>query len=213
MALARALAYDSKIILLDEPLSNLDAQLRIQMRAELSDLRRRIGFTSVYVTHDQEEAFALSDRIIVMRDGRIEQQGPPNEIYAAPKTRFVASFLGMKNIFPADLKPGNGDGRLDAQLAPGIVLGARDPWYEGQNGAASAVGFRPVDVEIEPDGRSPSGTAGIVARTLFLGDVAQYFIRSGPLEICVHDRPRPELAEGTAVRWRVAPEHCLALRG
>jgi iron(III) transport system ATP-binding protein len=87
VALARAIAYDTKIVLLDEPLSNLDAQLRLQMRTELRDLRRRLGFTAIYVTHDQEEAFALSDRIIVMRGGRIEQQGTPSEIHRAPCTR------------------------------------------------------------------------------------------------------------------------------
>jgi ABC-type Fe3+/spermidine/putrescine transport system ATPase subunit len=211
VALARALAYDSKIILLDEPLSNLDAQLRIQMRAELGDLRRRIGFTAVYVTHDQEEAFALSDRIIVMRDGRIEQEGAPSEIYAAPRTRFVASFLGMKNILAAELARGAAD-HAEARLAPGIVLRARDPWAsEGSPG--QAIGFRPVDVEVRPDGQGATeGISGVVARSLFLGDVAQYTIRSGAIEIAAHDRPRPELAEGAAVRWRVEPRHCLVLR-
>ncbi len=78
MALARAIAYETKVVLLDEPLSNLDAQLRIAMRAELGELRRRLGFTAIYVTHDQEEAFALSDRIIVMRAGRVEQEAIRN---------------------------------------------------------------------------------------------------------------------------------------
>ncbi len=214
VALARALAYDSKIILLDEPLSNLDAQLRIQMRAELSDLRRRIGFTSIYVTHDQEEAFALSDRIIVMRSGRIEQQGTPSELYAAPRTRFVASFLGMKNILDAKLAPVAGRaGLVDAALGSDIVLRAQDPWSNGAAPIAVAIGFRPVDVRVEPDGSASSdGNSGVIARSLFLGDVAHYYIRSGAIEICVHDRPRAELALGAAVRWRVMPEHCLVLR-
>ena len=214
VALARALAYDSKIILLDEPLSNLDAQLRIQMRAELNDLRRRIGFTSIYVTHDQEEAFALSDRIIVMREGRIEQEGTPAEIYAKPRTRFVASFLGMKNILDAELAPVTVDGTLvEARLGSGVALRARDPWADGGRKPNGAVGFRPVDVEIEAaSGGSGDGIAGTVSRSLFLGDVAHYTIRSGAIEIQAHDRPRPELAEGAAVRWRVLPENCLVLR-
>ncbi|MBI1778384.1 MAG: ABC transporter ATP-binding protein [Proteobacteria bacterium] len=214
VALARAIAYDSKIILLDEPLSNLDAQLRIAMRAELSDLRRRLGFTAIYVTHDQEEAFALSDRIIVMRDGRIEQQGTPGDIYATPKTRFVASFLGMKNVLEAELAPVPGEDDLaDAKCAPDLILRARDPWHRTASTTAAAIGFRPIDVRLDAGHAVPGdGIPGVLSRSLFLGDVAHYYVRSGPVEICVHDRPRPELVEGAAVSWRVSPEKCLALR-
>jgi iron(III) transport system ATP-binding protein len=214
VALARAIAYDSKVVLLDEPLSNLDAQLRIAMRAELSDLRRRLGFTAIYVTHDQEEAFALSDRIIVMRGGRIEQQGTPSEIHRAPRTRFVASFLGMKNIIEAEIAPvSGGPDAVEARLSAEIVLRAQDPWRNGAASGAVAIGFRPNDVQVETGAPAAGrGIAGIVTRSLFLGDVAHYTIRSGALEICAHDRPRAELAEGQAVRWRVAPESCLVLR-
>jgi iron(III) transport system ATP-binding protein len=208
VALARALAYDSKVVLLDEPLSNLDAQLRIAMRAELADLRRRLGFTAVYVTHDQEEAFALSDRIIVMRAGRIEQQGTPTEIHEAPRTRFVASFLGMKNIVTAEIGSSS-PGQVEARIAPGIVLRARDPWPNGAIPASAGIGFRPMDVALAPDG---DGTEGVITRSLYLGDVAQYTIRSGPIEIIAHDRPRAELAEGSTVWWRVPPDRCLVLR-
>ena len=120
------------MVLLDEPLSNLDAQLRLAMRTELSDLRRRLGFTAIYVTHDQEEAFALSDRVIVMRGGRIEQEGTPSEIHRAPRTRFVAGFLGMKNILGAEISPLSGTPELvEARLGAEIVLRARDPWRDG----------------------------------------------------------------------------------
>ena len=211
VALARAIAYETKVVLLDEPLSNLDAQLRVAMRAELSELQRRLGFTAIYVTHDQEEAFALSDRIIVMRAGRIEQQGTPVEIHGAPRTRFVASFLGMTNVLDAEIRPLAGANDMaEARLAGDIVLRARDPWANGAAAGAGAVGFRPVDVRLATgDG---DGTAGIVTRSLFLGDIAQYHIRSGPIEIYAHDRPRTDLAEGTEVSWRVEPEHCLVLR-
>jgi ABC-type Fe3+/spermidine/putrescine transport system ATPase subunit len=208
VALARALAYDAKVVLLDEPLSNLDAQLRVAMRAELAELRRRLGFTAVYVTHDQEEAFALSDRIIVMRSGRIEQQGTPSEIHQAPRTRFVASFLGMKNIIPAELAV-IATGEVAARLAPDIVLHARDPWANGVMPAVAGIGFRPMDVQIAPAG---DGTEGVITRALYLGDVAHYTIQSGPIEITAYDRPRTELAEGSTVRWRVPPERCLVLR-
>jgi ABC-type Fe3+/spermidine/putrescine transport system ATPase subunit len=212
VALARAIAYDSKVVLLDEPLSNLDAQLRVAMRTELRDLRRRLGFTAVYVTHDQEEAFALSDRIIVMRGGRIEQQGTPSEIHGAPRTRFVAGFLGMTNIFEAEMSPlADHPDVVEARLGPEIVLRARDPWPDGPVARPAAIGFRPTEVHLEA-GAAGEGTPGIISRTLFLGDVTHYYVRSGPIEICAHDRPRAELAEGRAVRWRVAPASCLVLR-
>jgi len=210
VALARAIACDSKVMLLDEPLSNLDAQLRIAMRAELNDLRRRLGLTSIYVTHDQEEAFALSDRIAVMRGGRIEQLGTPAEIYGEPRTRFVAGFLGMKNILDAEVRPAGGDGKpAEARISPDVVLRARDPFADGSAPRPAWIGFRPVDVRVETGGE---GIAGIVVRSLFLGDVAHYYVRSGPIEICAHDRPRPELSEGREVRWRVDPDRCLVLR-
>jgi ABC-type Fe3+/spermidine/putrescine transport system ATPase subunit len=208
VALARALACDAKVVLLDEPLSNLDAQLRIAMRGELAQLRRRLGFTSIYVTHDQEEAFALSDRIIVMRAGHIEQQGTPTEIHAAPRTRFVAGFLGMKNIVEAQISA-FAPGRVAATLAPGIVLHGRDPSPNGALPQTASVGFRPFDVALTVDGE---GTEGVITRSLYLGDVAEYTIRSGPVEIIAQDRPRAEFAEGTEVRWRVPPENCLLLR-
>ena len=214
VALARAIAYETKVVLLDEPLSNLDAQLRLAMRGELGELRRRLGFTAIYVTHDQEEAFALSDRIVVMRAGRVEQEGTPAELHQAPRTRFVASFLGMKNILDAEIRPlSTGGGMAEARLGAEIVLRARDPHANGAAAGAGAVGFRPVDVRLEAGTANPGeGTAGVVTRSLFLGDIAQYHIRSGPIVICAHDRPRAELAEGAPVNWRVDPEKCLVLR-
>jgi ABC-type Fe3+/spermidine/putrescine transport system ATPase subunit len=208
VALARALACDAKVVLLDEPLSNLDAQLRIAMRDDLAELRRRLGFTAIYVTHDQEEAFVLSDRIIVMRAGRIEQQGTPSEIHEAPRTRFVAGFLGMKNILAADIAA-VATGLVEARLAPDILVRARDPWPNGKVPASAGIGFRPVDVEVAPDGE---GTEGVITRALYLGDVAHYTIRSGPIEITAHARPRAEFVERGRVRWRVPPERCVLLR-
>jgi len=212
VALARAIAYETRVVLLDEPLSNLDAQLRVQMRGELAELRRRLGFTAIYVTHDQEEAFSLSDRIMVMRAGRIEQRGTPAEIHATPRTRFVAGFLGVRNIFDADIAPTGSDGGVEARLADGTVLRARDPFGGPRNGRA-AVAFRPGAVSLEP-ARSGGRQArvGTVARSLFVGDLAQVFVRCGALEVCAHVRPRPDLVPGSAVAWQVAPEDCIVLR-
>ena len=167
------------------------SELRIQMQSALSDLRRRLGFTAVYVTHDQEEAFSLSDSIVVMRAGRIEQQGSPAEIQTSPRTRFVARFLGMRNIFDAEVAPAT-NGLVDARLADNIVLRARDPWGGGWPRKA-AIAFHPGNVDIR---RSAGGTAGTVTRVLFGGATAQH----------------AELAEGCAVSWDVAPEDCIVLR-
>ena len=211
VALARAIAFESKIILLDEPLSNLDAQLRIAMRAELSDLRARLGFTSVYVTHDQEEAFALSDRIIVMRAGRIEQEGTPADIHAAPQTRFVANFLGMKNVFDAEIAAGGG-GMADIRLGY-VTLKAAAPAEAIKAADKAAVCFRPIDVRLSAEPVAGQGGEGIISRRLFLGDLVHYYVKSAGVEICAYDRPRPELADQARVYWRVAPEKCLVLRG
>ncbi|HEX2725295.1 MAG TPA: ABC transporter ATP-binding protein, partial [Beijerinckiaceae bacterium] len=209
VALARAIAFESKVILLDEPLSNLDAQLRIAMRAELAALRERLGLTAIYVTHDQEEAFALSDRIIVMRAGRIEQEGTPDEIHSSPRSRFVAAFLGMKNIFDASLAPA-GNGAVEARLADELVMKARAP--SGLDQTTAAVSFRPIDVRLTTEDAAGQGAQGIITRRLFLGDLVHYYVQSAGLEICACDRPRSELAEGRTVHWRVDPERCLVLK-
>src|SRR5690606_17294392 len=98
VALARALVIEPRVLLFDEPLSNLDAKLRRRVRDDIRELQQRLAITSVYVTHDQEEALAISDRVVVMRDGAIEQQGSPHELYARPATRFVADFIGSANF-------------------------------------------------------------------------------------------------------------------
>ena len=211
VALARAIAIDSKVILFDEPLSNLDAQLRVAMRAELADLRKRLGFTAIYVTHDQEEAFSLSDRIIVMRAGMIEQHGTPTDLYRLPRTRFVASFLGVKNILAAEIGASAPGARVEARLAPDIALQALAPWG-CESGKAAAVCFRPMDVTLDAGRDAKDGIPGTVVRSLFVGDLVHYFVRSGAIEVCAYDRPRPEFAEGSSVRWRVAPDNCLVLR-
>jgi iron(III) transport system ATP-binding protein len=207
VALARAIAFRSQVVLFDEPLSNLDAQLRIQMRAELAELRVRLGLTVIYVTHDQEEALALSDRIVVMRAGRIEQEGSPGELYRTPRTRFVATFLGMRNVFDAEIETGD-HGVVAARLADGTVLAARDP-ASGEVRGRAAVGFRPGRVRIG-DAAAP-GISGTIIRSMFLGDTVETIIRSGPIEICAQTHRAQPFANGAAVRWQVDPEDCLVL--
>ncbi|MGC8782527.1 MAG: ABC transporter ATP-binding protein, partial [Anaerolineae bacterium] len=125
VALARALVMEPKVLLMDEPLSNLDAKLREQMRTEIRRIQRRLGITSVYVTHDQTEAMTLSDRIVVMNQGRIEQIGRPTEVYRRPRTRFVADFIGRANFIEATVR-GQENGTLITD-ALGAVLRAPAP--------------------------------------------------------------------------------------
>ncbi|MGW5365616.1 ABC transporter ATP-binding protein [Actinopolymorpha pittospori] len=147
VAVARALAIRPAVLLLDEPLSNLDAKLRREMRVELRTLQQRIGTTTVFVTHDQEEALSMSDRIAVMNGGRIEQLGTPHEIYRQPATRFVAEFIGAANV-------------LDAHTAPGLVPDT-----------AAVVAVRPERVRIGPTGQGR--LTGTVTYRAFVGDAWQ----------------------------------------
>jgi iron(III) transport system ATP-binding protein len=187
VALARAIAAQSGVILLDEPLSNLDAQLRLSMRTEIKALQRRLGVTALYVTHDQEEALVLSDRIVVMRDGLVEQSGLPSDIHDRPRSRFVAEFVGVRNIFPY------------AQVAH-LQLAAGDP-------GDGCLCFRPMAVRLSAHPVSGHHTAVVTSAT-YLGDLIQYELRTGDLTICARGLPRGDIPEGATVWWSVPPESC-----
>src|SRR5690606_27107807 len=141
VALARALVIEPRVLLFDEPLSNLDAKLRRRVRDDIRELQQRLGITSVYVTHDQEEALAISDRIVVMRDGHIEQQGAPHELYARPATRFVADFIGSANFLP---------GTFDGAAVE--VMGYRVPHAQDAAKGPVTVMVRPEAIEFAPEG-------------------------------------------------------------
>src|SRR4029077_20225343 len=125
VALARAIAFSPTVLLFDEPLSNLDAKLRAEMRVELRALQRRLGVTSLYVTHDQEEALAISDRVVVMNVGGIEQLGTPEDIYNPPRTHFVADFVCARNLSAGTVRLGaSGPGRVAFDAVGGLALTA-----------------------------------------------------------------------------------------
>jgi iron(III) transport system ATP-binding protein len=199
VALARAVITEPKVLLFDEPLSNLDAKLRAEMRGEIRTLQRRTGITSLYVTHDQAEAMALSDRIVVMRAGRIEQVGTPVEVYARPATRFVADFLGRVNFLAAEVVgPGLvrtrvGPATADLPVAGGAAPGA-GPWL--------AV-LRPEAIRLVPGGTAASELPrGRVRRAVYLGDLAEYEVETGSAALLVTvANPVAEgfFAEGDAV--------------
>ena len=182
VALARALVLRPKVLLLDEPLGALDAKLRKQLQLELRGVQREVGITFVYVTHDQEEALTMSDQIAVLAEGRIEQVGPPQEIYSAPATTFVAGFLGAANIFDAEvLETGNGSAvcsALDTRL--GAAVDDRgDTAIKGQ----AAIVIRPERITVqgpdEPVGQGRNAIAGVVKQVVFLGNSTQVHVDVG----------------------------------
>ncbi|KUK17366.1 MULTISPECIES: ABC transporter ATP-binding protein [Thermococcus] len=145
VAIARALVVEPKLLLLDEPLSNLDAKLRLEMRSEIRRIQRELGITVIYVTHDQEEAMAISDRIAVMNIGQIEQVGTPKEIYEQPKTEFVASFMGKTNVIPAEAVERDGD-KVTVEFEGFRLDGLT---YTGENDKVVVV-IRPERISLHP---------------------------------------------------------------
>jgi len=168
VALARALVLEPKVLLLDEPLSNLDAKLREQMRTEIRRIQQKLAITSVYVTHDQVEAMTLSDQIVVMNHGIIEQSGSPEEIYRHPRSRFVANFIGRANFLPARVQSASGD-RATVECV-GRTLTVRTP--EGiAAGSDATLVLRPEMMWISD---APAVFRGTVKRSLYLGDSVEY---------------------------------------
>jgi iron(III) transport system ATP-binding protein len=206
VALARALVMEPKVLLMDEPLSNLDAKLREQMRTEIRRIQQRLAITSVYVTHDQVEAMTLSDRIVVMHEGKIEQIGTPSEIYRQPQTRFVADFIGQANFVDGIVRD-----RRDGQLvldAMGSTLAVPAPEGDFPQGKAATLVVRPETVEVD----SPRGQVeGIVRRATYLGNVVEYDVEvAGQLLALVEYDPRHTTVhqEGQTVRLHFL-EDCL----
>jgi iron(III) transport system ATP-binding protein len=169
VALARALVMEPKVLLFDEPLSNLDAKLREQMRAEIRRIQQPLGITSVYVTHDQAEAMTLSDRIVVMKNGRIVQSGTAQQIYRRPANAFVADFIGTANFLPAhvvDVAPG----RLNLNVL-GRQLGIHPPDEVLRVGESVTLLARPEAILLDVGGK---GYPGRVSRAAYLGPVVEY---------------------------------------
>ena len=176
VALARAIVIEPDVLLLDEPLSNLDAKLRIEMRAELRRLQKQLGITMLYVTHDQAEALSLSDRIVVMNQGQIEQQGPPEMIYHRPATAFVARFMGYDNVFQATVSAVDGS-RLTIETGAGSFQVEMPTDPDLAIGAAVDAFFRPNTARLE-ETPGPNRLAGKHDFFTFQGSTTQYFIET-----------------------------------
>ncbi len=217
VVLARAMVHNPRMLLFDEPLSNLDARLRVSMRFEIRHLQQKVGISALYVTHDQTEAMVLSDRVIVMNQGRIEQVGHPLEIYRRPVSAFVASFFGEVNFIEGEIGPFeksvdtvpvevHAHGRTQVLFAspqPGMKAG--DPVY---------VCIRPQDIEVVSESAEIGATPGMmgkVSRIVHMGSHVEYWVDVGKLELnchCVRDLEAPL---GTAVKAVLKPERCICV--
>ena len=205
VALARALVIRPKVLLFDEPLSNLDAQLRVRMRGEIRDVQRRLGITSVYVTHDQEEAFSIADVVAIMNKGRLIQLGTPRELYRQPADRFVAEFVGLSNVVPAELVEVGQNGAV-VKVFGQMIRSRRPP--KDRDGPVALV-LRPEALQISRG--EPSGVPARVRTLAYIGPIARYrvVIEGDGTELIVdQSNPGPDefYSEGTPVRVRLPAE-------
>jgi putative spermidine/putrescine transport system ATP-binding protein len=209
VALARALAVQPGVLLLDEPLSALDAKIRVRLRAEIRAIQRKLGITTIYVTHDQEEALSISDRIVVMKDGRIEQVGTPFEIYNRPATAFVASFIGSSNVLQATvLDPEKGKVSVDGQEI--TTAGT----LSGHGGRVVRLTIRPESIALHNGIPSNSHLKGTLVNVIFLGSIVRLVISTGRSELLMDTFNNPHLALpalGSTVTVGFAPEACVPL--
>jgi putative spermidine/putrescine transport system ATP-binding protein len=209
VALARALVIEPRLLLMDEPLSNLDAKLRLEMRLEIRRLHQTLGLTTVYVTHDQEEALSMSDRIALMKDGMLRQVGTPEEAYLRPRSAFVANFFGYRNLFPVRVETVRGP-RADVATAGGLRLEGtvRDGLASG-NSAVAAV--RPEDVSAMPAPATAGAAPGIPARVEFAEFIGDAFECSVLADAGDHFviRSASRLERGARVLLRADPERVL----
>ncbi|MFI6559281.1 ABC transporter ATP-binding protein [Streptomyces sp. NPDC050534] len=211
VALARALVNRPAVLLLDEPLAALDLKLRRQMQVELKQIQREVGITFVFVTHDQDEALTMSDRIAVMNDGRIEQCGTPEDIYEHPASRFVASFMGTSNLMTGTYR----DGQVALEQGPALPVGPRS---EISDGAAVSVSVRPEKIWLSDFEPGMSKLSGQLRETVYSGPTTTYLIELAPgvtLSVLEQNTDRARMEDrwsgGETVEFGWRPEHCLVL--
>ncbi len=209
VALARAIIIKPRVLLLDEPLGALDKALRVDMQIELKRIQREIGITTIFVTHDQEEALTMSDRIGILRDGRLVQEGPPEDIYDSPKSEFAATFLGDANIMRGDVTE-NG-----IRLPDGTPITAAKGLASG---AKASFAVRPERIQIaaaaKPAGsRAANVLSGRIAKRIFAGNCSTYFVdRDGEtIKVMVQNNGGNQLSEGQPVTLRWSPESTILI--
>jgi iron(III) transport system ATP-binding protein len=213
LALARALVMEPKLLLLDEPLSNLDAKLRERMRFELKRLQRELRITTVYVTHDQSEALALSHEIAVMSEGRVLQIAAPRAIYERPASQFVADFVGTTNFLNGRVTARDDRAvshvRVDTEIGP-LRAFAGDELSEGDR---VVVSIRPEDVELtEQEPRGDNVRRGVVDQKVFLGEFVDFQVKLGDRILLARAHPRLRTPIGESIGLCLDPDKCVALR-
>ena len=214
VALARALVLNPSVLLLDEPLGALDAKLRKSLQIELKTLQERVGITFIYVTHDQEEALTMSDRLAVMSDGSIEQVGSPQEVYDEPSSLYVADFLGVSNTMPGLAMGINGDGGCQVRLGDFELLAGRgDLDARGK----VVVVVRPERVQLEaPSATTSNSVPGVIERVVYVGAISQVIVRlpfEQSLQVMVPNQGGDEqLLAGDRVSVLIPPEALRVLR-
>ncbi|MFC9283166.1 ABC transporter ATP-binding protein [Streptomyces collinus] len=211
VALARALVNRPAVLLLDEPLAALDLKLRRQMQVELKQIQREVGITFVFVTHDQDEALTMSDRITVMNEGRIEQCGTPEDVYEHPASRFVASFLGTSNLMTGTYR----GGEVALEQGTALAVGARKDIADG---SAVSVSVRPEKIWLSDFEPGMSMQRGVIRETVYSGPTTTYLIELAPgvtLSVLEQNTARARMEDrwsgGETVEFGWRPEHCLVL--
>src|SRR5262245_11506216 len=213
LALARALVMEPPLLLLDEPLSNLDAKLRERMRFELKRLQRELGITTVYVTHDQSEALALSHSIAVMNRGRIQQTGAPREVYERPRNQFVADFIGTTNFLRATVKAADGSAGLYRVLSEvgELTVRAVDAVEEGMK---VVISVRPEDIQLtEARPQGENVLEGTVDTKVFLGESVDFQVKVRERTLLSRAHPSLGTRVGHPIYMSFNTEKCVALKG
>jgi spermidine/putrescine transport system ATP-binding protein len=222
IALARALVNNPDVLLLDEPLGALDLKLRKQMQVELKRIQSEIGITFIFVTHDQEEAMTMSDRIAVMRNGRIEQLGQPEELYERPRTQFVAGFLGVSNLLDGQIMGRSGD-FVEIRLADGTIV--RAPAAAANGASAVRVGIRPEKLRVQAlggdadsGGTNTNSLEGTVLDASYIGVSTQYLVQTADgHKLTVYAQnleiggAGEAIADGETVRLAWKPQHTFVI--
>lgn len=209
VALARAMVTHPRVLLFDEPLGALDAKLRVKMREEIRHIQKNAGITTIYVTHDQEEALSISDRIAVMNKGKVVQIGPPEDLYLRPRNRFIADFIGLTNIFSAQkVAPG----RVRLEGGDGLELVSENAFPDTER---MAVAVRPESLNIlAPEETADNVLAGRVRLRMFMGSTVKYVVRVGNLEFTAalpQAKCRSEVTMDSEIRLGIAATDLLAL--
>jgi len=213
VAVARALVLEPKVLLFDEPLSNIDSKLRRSMREDIRRLQQSTGITSIYVTHDQSEALAVSDEVIVMKDGKILQKGPPRSLYHRPESAFVANFIGESNVVDAELV--NGTPGHMVELG-GIMLALPDDMYIPAEPGPVKLSLRPeiLHIEARSEGQDHACLDGEVSESAYMGPVIEYSVKTAVGELFTRGPAyETQHLKGDQVRIRIRPDEIIVIPG